>query len=171
MNETSSRSWRRTLSQHAAHTRTMACTLDSAESLAMRDSRVGSSAQAEMIVGAVDSAEQLFPALADRFPDVFATSRMIALMELAGARAMSADLDEGQLSVGVRVNVEHTAATPIGASVRAVATLLEITGKLYRFKVEAFDEGGRIGAGEHVRAIVANDRLLEGARRRRVSAG
>jgi predicted thioesterase len=43
-------------------------------------------------------------------------------------------------------------------------------GKLYRFKVAAFDEAGPIGEGEHLRAVVATDRLLQGAERRRSSA-
>jgi fluoroacetyl-CoA thioesterase len=103
----------------------------------------------------------------DSFPEVFATSRMIALMELAGARLMRSLLKEGELSVGVSVNVKHTAATPVGCKARAVATYLGPEGTLFRFRVEAFDEAGPIGDGEHVRAIVATDRLLAGAAKRK----
>jgi hypothetical protein len=39
-------------------------------------------------------------------------------------------------------------------------------GKLYRFRVEAFDDAGPIGEGEHTRAIVATERLLGGAAKR-----
>jgi predicted thioesterase len=98
---------------------------------------------------------------------VFATSRMIALMELAAARAMRKLLEPGQLSVGVSLAVEHRAATPIGGRVRALATYLRPEGKLHRFKVEAFDDAGSIGEGEHVRAIVATERLLAGAAKRK----
>ena len=80
---------------------------------------------------------------------------------------MKALLQAGELSVGVALNVRHTAATPVGCVVRAVATYLGPEGKLYRFKVEAFDEAGPIGQGEHTRAIVATERLLAGAERRR----
>jgi fluoroacetyl-CoA thioesterase len=92
---------------------------------------------------------------------------MIALMELAAARTMRPLLQGGQLSVGVALNVKHTAATPVGCIVRAVATYQGQEGKLYRFRVEAFDEAGPIGEGEHTRAIVATERLLAGAARRR----
>jgi predicted thioesterase len=51
--------------------------------------------------------------------------------------------------------------------VRAVATYIGPEGKLFRFRVEAFDEAGSIGSGEHTRAIVATERLLAGAARRR----
>lgn len=127
----------------------------------------GDSAQAELIVQASDSASRLALEPSDDFPEVFATSRMIALMELAAARAMRPDLAEGQLSVGVVVNVKHTAATPMGCRVWAKATFQGMEGKLFRFKVAAFDEAGLIGEGEHLRAVVLEERLLQGAERRR----
>jgi predicted thioesterase len=92
---------------------------------------------------------------------------MIALMELAAARLMKPLLQPGQLSVGVSVHIRHTAPTPVGGKVRAVATYLGPEGKLSRFKVEAFDEAGLIGDGEHTRAVVATERLLAGALKRR----
>jgi predicted thioesterase len=92
---------------------------------------------------------------------------MVALMELAAARLMRPLLREGQLSVGVALRVEHRAATPIGGRVRAVASYLGPEEKLFRFKVEAFDDAGPIGDGEHTRAIVATDRLLAGAAKRK----
>ena len=102
----------------------------------------------------------------DQFPEVFATSRMIALMEVAAARAMKPLLQPGQLSVGVVVNIKHTAATPNGLEVSAVATFLGMEGKLYKFQVEAFDPAGKIGEGEHLRAIISTERLLQGAQSR-----
>jgi predicted thioesterase len=129
----------------------------------------GHSAQAEFVVQRSDTAKQLAISVEDDFPEVFATSRMIALMELAAARAMRPSLESGQLSVGVTINVKHSAATPIGCRVRAEATFEGMEGKLYRFKVAAFDEAGLIGEGEHLRAVVATDRLLQGAERRRSS--
>jgi predicted thioesterase len=128
---------------------------------------IGSTAEAELIVSHADTAEALSQTAADAFPAVFATSRMIALMELAAARLMKPLLLPGQLSVGVAVNIRHTAATPMGCRVRAVATYLGPEGRLARFRVEAFDEAGPIGEGEHTRAVVATERLLAGAEKRR----
>ena len=65
------------------------------------------------------------------------------------------------------VQRSDTAATPVGGEVRAVATYLGEEGKLFRFKVEAFDEAGSIGEGEHLRAIIATERLLAGAAKRK----
>jgi predicted thioesterase len=130
----------------------------------------GDSAEACFTVQPSDTAAMLAISSDDRFPEVFATSRMIALMELAAARAMRVLLQPGQLSVGVGIDVKHSAATPIGSTVRAVAIFLRMDGKLMVFRVEAFDDAGPIGAGQHTRAVVDTERLLGGAeRRRRVS--
>lgn len=128
---------------------------------------LGDTAEASLVVDRSDTAAAIAIEALDSFPEVFATSRMIALMELAAAKLMRPLLGEGQLSVGVSVDVRHTAATPVGCVVRAKATYLGPEGKMFRFKVEAFDPSGPIGDGDHVRAIIATDRLLAGAERRR----
>ena len=128
--------------------------------------KAGDTGQAEMVVQPSDTAKVLALSSEDSFPEVFATSRMIALMELAAARAMRPALKPGQLSVGVSLNVKHTAATPVGGKVRAVATFERHDGKLFLFKVEAFDDAGPIGCGEHSRAVIDTERLLQGAARR-----
>jgi fluoroacetyl-CoA thioesterase len=128
----------------------------------------GDSAEASFVVQLSDTAAMLSIAPEDRFPEVFATSRLIALMELAAARAMRPFLQPGQLSVGVGISVRHTAATPVGGTVRAVATFVRTEGKLTHFKLEAFDDAGSIGGGEHTRAVIDTERLLEGAARRLV---
>jgi predicted thioesterase len=129
--------------------------------------KVGESAEASLVVESADTAARLAIEPGDAYPEVFATTRMIALMEVAASRMMRPLLRPGELSVGVGVNVRHTAPTPVGSRVRAVATYLGDEGKLFRFRVEAFDEGGSIGEGQHTRAIIATKRLLTGAARRR----
>jgi predicted thioesterase len=102
----------------------------------------------------------------DQFPEVFATSRMIALMELAAARLMQPSLSGSELSVGVNVNVNHFAATPCYKEVRAIAKYKGLEGKLYLFDVELYDQGGKAGSGTHTRAIVETERLVQGAIKR-----
>jgi fluoroacetyl-CoA thioesterase len=129
--------------------------------------RIGDSLEARFTVEPGDSAAALEMAPEDSFPNVFATARMITFMEIAATRLMRPLLEPGQHSVGVLVSVNHTAPTPIGAQVRTVATYLGQEGKVFRFKVEAFDDAGPIGDGEHTRAIVTTSRLLAGAEKRR----
>jgi predicted thioesterase len=126
----------------------------------------GDTAEASFVATDKDMAKSLADSAEDDFPEVFATSRMIALMELAAARLMKKMLEPNQLSVGVGVFIKHLAATPNNTRVTAVATFLEMEGKLYRFRVEAFDPAGKIGEGEHTRAIIDSDRLINGAKKR-----
>lgn len=126
----------------------------------------GDAGEAAFVATDRDMAKALSLSSEDDFPEVFATSRMIALMELAGARLMNRILEPNQLSVGVGVYVKHLAATPNNTEVRAVATFIEMEGKLYKFKIEAFDPAGKIGEGEHTRAVVDSERLLQGAKKR-----
>lgn len=126
----------------------------------------GARGEAEIVVQTSDTARAISISREDVFPEVLATARMVALMELAAARVMRPLLRDGELSVGVGLDVRHTAPTPVGCTVRAVATCLGPEGKLWRFRVEAFDDAGSIGEGEHTRAIVTTARLLAGAARR-----
>jgi len=126
----------------------------------------GDTGEVSFVASDRDMASSLSVSSEDNFPEVFATSRMIALMELAGARLMKRVIEPHQLSVGVGVCIKHLAATPNHTEVRAVATFVEMEGRLYKFKVEAFDPAGKIGEGEHTRAVIDAERLLDGAKKR-----
>jgi predicted thioesterase len=106
----------------------------------------------------------------DVFPQVYATSKLIALMEIAAARVLLPRLAAGEMSVGVTVDITHAAATPVGAEVTATATLVGRDGKLYVFDVHARDPGGEVGRGTHKRAIVSVERLMAGAGKRGTGA-
>lgn len=120
----------------------------------------------EYRVSGSDSPRTLCSEPGDDFPDVLATARMVGLMELAAARLMRPLLKDGELSVGVGVDVTHLAATPLFETVRARATFLGMAGKLYAFRVELFDDGGKVGEGRHTRAIVSTERLLKSTEKR-----
>jgi fluoroacetyl-CoA thioesterase len=102
----------------------------------------------------------------ENFPAVFATTRMIGLMEMASARVLKPLLQSGEVSVGVTVDIIHSATTPIGAKVSATANYRGRDGKLFIFDVIARDLAGEIGRGTHKRAIISRERLLTGATRR-----
>lgn len=102
----------------------------------------------------------------DGFPDVFATARLVALMECSAAKILIPFLKEGELSVGVNVNVTHLAATLEGDIAVSTATFDGMEGKLYKFSIEVVDSGGKIGIGTHTRAIVSTERLMSGAKKR-----
>jgi fluoroacetyl-CoA thioesterase len=113
-----------------------------------------------------DTAAALNHITGDKFPAVLATTKCIALLELAAGHLLLPLLQPGQLSVGVVVDVKHTAATPVGAWVDAEATYRGIESKLHAFDVVARDAGGEVMRGVHKRAIIDESRLLEGAAKR-----
>lgn len=118
-----------------------------------------STATAQLVVTANDLASALALAPTDAYPHVMATARIVALMEIASARVLQPCLAAGQLSVGVTVDVTHSAPTPLGATVTAVARYLGREGQLHVFDVVASDAGGEVGRARHRRAIVAAQKL------------
>jgi len=121
---------------------------------------------ATLIVGPQDLASSIASVTGDSFPPVFATARMIALMEVAASRVLVPLLGPGELSVGVTVDINHTAPTPLGAEVTATARFAGREGKLFLFEVSCADKGGEVGRGWHKRAIVSSERLQSGAAKR-----
>ena len=89
----------------------------------------------------------------------FSTPALIALMEGAAVAALEGRLPDGQTSVGTRLDVRHLAATPVGMTVRATATLIQVDGRRLVFAVEAHDDAEQVGAGTHERFVVERARF------------
>ena len=94
---------------------------------------------------------------------VYATPCMVALMEGAACEAIEAALGEDKTTVGIELNIQHIAATPVGMEVRAEAEVTAVEGKIITFTLRAFDEAGEIGKGTHKRAIVPVQKFLDKA--------
>ena len=92
--------------------------------------------------------------------EVYGTPYMIALMEETCHTSIGNLLEEGQGTVGISLNVKHTAATPVGMKVWCESELVEVDGKRLVFNVTTFDEAGPIGEGEHQRFIIDNEKFL-----------
>jgi len=92
--------------------------------------------------------------------DVFATPMMIALMEAAACNCLTNSLELGQSSVGTLVNVSHTAASPIGETITATATIDKIDGRKVTFTVVAHDSKNEIGNGTHERFVIDVERFM-----------
>ena len=92
---------------------------------------------------------------------VYATPCLAAMMEGAACACLEGALPEGQTSVGTRLDLRHTAATPVGMAVSAKAVLTAVEGKKLTFEITASDETGEIGAATHERVIVNTERFLQ----------
>ena len=91
--------------------------------------------------------------------DVLGTPRALALAEAATVRAAAAGLEPGQTTVGTRVELDHLAPSPVGATVRAEATLVERGARRLTFEVRLTQDGRPVATGRVVRVIVDRDRF------------
>ena len=90
---------------------------------------------------------------------VLATPVMINLIEAAALAAVEHLLPAGHQSLGIHLDVSHTAATPVGLRVTASAEVLRVEGRTVTFRVEARDPFEAIGGGTHQRVVVSVDRF------------
>ena len=92
---------------------------------------------------------------------VFATPMMISLMEETCQRSVVPYLEEGQETVGTKVDIAHVSSTPVGMKVWCESELIYIDRRRFVFKVAAYDEKGLIGEGRHERFIIDIARFKE----------
>jgi len=110
----------------------------------------GSSATVELLVTEADTA------IAHHSGEVpvLATPRVIALCEQAAFTAVAADLDAGQTTVSMKVQIDHLAPSAIGQTVTAEATVEKIQGRRIQFTVSVNDDHGLIAVGRVTRVVV-----------------
>ncbi len=107
----------------------------------------------ELVVSTATSAKTVGSGLLD----VFATPSMIALMEKTASESVQGQLEEGQGTVGTKIEVSHVSATPLGMKVTCETELVEVDRRKLVFKVAAYDEAGLIGEGMHERFIIESE--------------
>lgn len=119
--------------------------------------RPGLEGHAETMVEAADTALEV----GSGDLRVYATPCLAAMMEGAACACLEGLLPEDQTSVGISLNLRHTAATPVGMAVSAKAVLTAVEGKKLTFEITASDEAGEIGTAIHERVIVNTERFLQ----------
>ena len=105
---------------------------------------------AQTVVNEENSAERF----AKPMVPAFATPMLVSLMDLAAINSVKDHLPEGCISVATKISITHLAATPLGMTVTAEATLIDIFQNRLTFKVTAFDEMEKIGEGTVERYII-----------------
>ncbi len=96
---------------------------------------------------------------------VLATPRLLAWCEAVTCAAIEPALDEGSTSVGTRIALEHSGASPVGQQLEVTASTSYVDGRLHRFTVAArhvgdAHEGRVVGTGEITRVVVDTERFL-----------
>lgn len=98
-------------------------------------------------------------------PPVYSTPDMIRLMETAAFHALQPYCEGDEITVGTAINIEHRAASGIGAHIRAEAVLQSFDGKFYTMRVTAHDDAQQIGRGTVGRAVVSVGKFMERMKR------
>jgi fluoroacetyl-CoA thioesterase len=122
----------------------------------------GQTGMAEIVVGP----EHTAPFVGSGRIAVLATPVMINLFEAAALAAVEHLLPAGHQSLGIHLDISHTAATPIGLRVTATAEVLQTEGRTITFRVTARDEFETIGGGSHRRIVVSVARFDERVQRK-----
>jgi fluoroacetyl-CoA thioesterase len=93
------------------------------------------------------------------FPEVLATGFFVALLEWTCTQALAPYLEPGEGSLGVLVDISHSAATPPGFDITVSATFVGAEGKRLTWDLVAHDGIDEIGRGRHVRAVIDRARF------------
>jgi len=94
-------------------------------------------------------------------PPVYSTPDMIRLMETAAFQALHPYCEGDEITVGTSINIEHRAASGIGAHIKAEAVLESFDGRFYTVRVTARDDVQEIGRGTVGRAVVSIGQFVE----------
>lgn len=88
-------------------------------------------------------------------PPVYSTPDMIRQMETAAFHALQPYCEGDEITVGTSINIQHRAASGIGAQIQAKALLESFDGRFYTLRVTARDNKQEIGRGTVGRAVVS----------------
>jgi predicted thioesterase len=92
---------------------------------------------------------------------VYATPELVRDIEWTCRDFLLEHADEGEDSVGVSVNINHTGATPLGMTVTVEATVAKVEGRQILFDIVVRDDTEEVCAGRHGRFMIAVEKLRE----------
>ncbi len=98
---------------------------------------------------------------------VFATPALVALAERTCWQSVAPYLDEGCGTVGTKLELEHTAPTPVGMTVRCESELVAVEGRRLVFRVTLCDDAGPVGGGTHERFVINDAKFTAKAQAKR----
>ena len=128
----------------------------------------GMKGSAELVVGE----EHTAPRVGSGRVHVLATPVMINLIEAAALAAAENLLPPGHQSLGIRLDVRHFAATPVGMRVTATAEIVKVDGRTVSpFASRPATRRGADGDGTHERVVVNVERFAARVQRKIGASG
>ena len=91
---------------------------------------------------------------------VLATPRVGALSEEAAVAALAGSLPGGATTVGTNITLDHLAASGVGSSVTATATVISVEGNKILFSVDVSEGDKLVAKGVHTRLVVDRTRFI-----------
>lgn len=85
---------------------------------------------------------------------VYSTWSLAHHMELAARKVLAPNLEDHEEGIGTHLSIDHLAPTPVGKSVRVVATCTEVDHKRVICEVNAYDGERHIGTGTQVQRVL-----------------
>ncbi len=119
----------------------------------MEEPSVGSTATRQATVTEADTAV----ALGSGDVEVLGTPRVVALVEEAAVAALGGQLESHLTTVGIHIDLQHVAPSPIGSEVIASAEVTAVKGKTVTFAIQATMDGQIVARGTHRRVQVVRD--------------
>ncbi|MBM4188443.1 MAG: LysR family transcriptional regulator [Gemmatimonadetes bacterium] len=101
---------------------------------------------------------------------VYATPELVRDIEMTCRALLLSHLDPGEDSVGVRIELDHLAATPLGLWVDITATIVEVDGRRVSFEVTARDPVDQIARCMHIRFVANTAKSIERIRAKLAAA-
>lgn len=125
--------------------------------------RTGATGETRFVVEAQHAID-----FADReMPAVLCTPWLIWFLEHAARNAVLPSLEAGESTVGTEIEVQHSAATPLGHTVVCTARVVRAEGNEVWFQLEARDETERIAKGFHKLRVIDKSRFAARVMRKR----
>ena len=103
----------------------------------------------------------------ERMPAVLCTPWLIWFLEHAAREAVLSCLEEGESTVGIEIEVQHLAPTPVGETVTCLARVVQVDGGRIAFQLEARDEHELIAKGFHQLQVLQVERFAARIQRKR----
>ncbi len=102
---------------------------------------------------------------------VYATPALVRDVEHACRDMILEHLDDGEDSVGTRVEIEHLAATLPGMWVEITTTITSLKGRMVTMEFEVHDQIEQIGRGNHSRFVIDKAKTGERLAAKKAQAG
>ncbi len=89
---------------------------------------------------------------------IYSTPAMVRDIEYTSLALIQEHLDDGESSVGTRIEADHLGATPIGREVDVTVTIEEVDGRKVTLSAEVRDALEVVGRGLHRRFVIDTQR-------------